>query len=321
MYHPTTRVLAVLELLQSYGRMTGAELARRLEVDIRTARRYIVMLQDLGVPIVAERGRYGAYVLRAGAKLPPLMFSEEEAVAVTLGLLAARTLGWAAGTPAIEGTLAKVQRVLPAELQERVAGVATGLAVDLPVGDAPPPGAIMGVLSAAIRHRQRVWMLYCADGGAETERTIDVYGVVYHTGHWYATGYCHLRGARRLLRVDRIRAVSRRPERFTPPPDFDAVAEVAQALANKPGAWAVEVVLEISLAQARQRVAAAMATLEALPSGVLLRCFTSDLPWMARYLAGLDVPMVIKAPLELRAELLGYAESLAAAARRSGDGR
>ena len=60
MYHPTTRVLAVLSLLQTYGRMSGAELAQRLEVNIRTLRRYIVMLQDLGIPIEAERGRNGA---------------------------------------------------------------------------------------------------------------------------------------------------------------------------------------------------------------------------------------------------------------------
>src|SRR5918997_6080580 len=90
MYHPTTRVLTVLELLQSRGRITGPELAERLEVNIRTARRYITMLQDLGMPIEAERGRYGAYRLRPGFKLPPLMFTEDEALALTLSLLAAR---------------------------------------------------------------------------------------------------------------------------------------------------------------------------------------------------------------------------------------
>ncbi len=93
MYHPTTRVLAVLELLQARGRMTGAELAQRLEVDIRTLRRYITMLQDLGIPIVAERGRYGAYELGAGFKLPPMMFTNDEALALSIGLLAARHLG------------------------------------------------------------------------------------------------------------------------------------------------------------------------------------------------------------------------------------
>ena len=69
MYHPTTRLLAVLELLQSRGRIGGGELARRLEVDERTVRRYVTMLRDLGIPVEAELGRYGAYRLRPGFKL------------------------------------------------------------------------------------------------------------------------------------------------------------------------------------------------------------------------------------------------------------
>src|SRR5918992_645638 len=113
LYNPTTRVLTVLELLQAHGRMSGPELARRLEIGERTVRNYIVMLQDLGVPVEAERGRYGAYRLRPGFKLPPLMFSEDEALGVTLGLLAARELGLAGEAPAIEGALAKLARVLP----------------------------------------------------------------------------------------------------------------------------------------------------------------------------------------------------------------
>src|SRR5260221_11761229 len=102
MYHPTTRVLAVLALLQAHGRLTGAELARRLEVNIRTLRRYIIMLQDLGIPILAERGRNGAYELGAGFKLPPMMFTNEEALALSVGLLAARHLGLADAASAAE---------------------------------------------------------------------------------------------------------------------------------------------------------------------------------------------------------------------------
>ncbi len=92
-YRPTARVLTVLELLQSHGRMTGAELARRLAVNIRTVRDYIEMLVDLGIPVEAERGRYGAYRLRPGYKLPPLIFMEDEALALTLSLLMARENG------------------------------------------------------------------------------------------------------------------------------------------------------------------------------------------------------------------------------------
>src|SRR2546427_12586177 len=93
MYHPTTRVLTVLELLQSHRQISGPKLAERLEVDIRSVRRYITMLQDLGIPIETERGRYGTYRLRPGFKLPPLMFTEDEALALTLGLLAPRGRG------------------------------------------------------------------------------------------------------------------------------------------------------------------------------------------------------------------------------------
>ncbi|HET9915326.1 MAG TPA: HTH domain-containing protein, partial [Anaerolineales bacterium] len=72
MYSPTTRLLSVLELLQSRRQMSGSEIARRLEVDVRTVRRYIVRLQEMGIPVEAERGIYGTYQLQRGHKLPPL---------------------------------------------------------------------------------------------------------------------------------------------------------------------------------------------------------------------------------------------------------
>ena len=93
MARPTTRVLAVLELLQSHVQISGADLARRLHVDGRTLRRYIAMLEEMGIPITAELGRYGGYRLVPGFKLPPMMFTDDEAQALSLGLLAVRGLG------------------------------------------------------------------------------------------------------------------------------------------------------------------------------------------------------------------------------------
>src|SRR5215831_1348334 len=113
MYSPATRLLTVLELLQARPGMTAAQLAERLEVNGRSARRYITMLQGLGIPVEAERGRYGGYRLRPGFKLPPLMWTEEEALAVTLGLRAAQQLGLSQTVPTVESALAKVERVLP----------------------------------------------------------------------------------------------------------------------------------------------------------------------------------------------------------------
>lgn len=93
MSHPLTRVLTLLELLQSNARLTGAELADRLDTDVRTVRRYIAHLRELGIPVEAERGRHGGYRLARGYRMPPLVLTNDEALAVVLGLLAAERLG------------------------------------------------------------------------------------------------------------------------------------------------------------------------------------------------------------------------------------
>src|SRR5215469_8533504 len=101
--YPTTRILALLELLQTYGRLSGPELSGRLGVGERTVRRYMTLLADIGIPVEGGRGRHGGYRLRPGYKLPPVMFSEDEALALVLGLILVRQVGLA-GTPAdVEG--------------------------------------------------------------------------------------------------------------------------------------------------------------------------------------------------------------------------
>src|SRR5215469_7232266 len=120
MYHPTSRVLTVLELLQARPSLTGPELAARLEMDVRTVRRYITHLQDVGIPVEANTGRYGGYRLRPGFKLPPLMFTEEEAAAIMLGLLGTSWLEIGQSSIAVEGALAKVSRVLSLRARERL---------------------------------------------------------------------------------------------------------------------------------------------------------------------------------------------------------
>jgi biotin operon repressor len=69
MYHPTTRVLTILEMLQSQPGLSGAAIAKQLEVDRRTVRRYVAMLQELGIPIKTTRGPYGGYQLQPGFKV------------------------------------------------------------------------------------------------------------------------------------------------------------------------------------------------------------------------------------------------------------
>jgi predicted DNA-binding transcriptional regulator YafY len=319
MYHPTTRVLAVLELLQAHGRMTGAEIARRLEVDVRTARRYIEMLQDLGIPVEGERGRHGAYRLRPGFKLPPLMLTEDEALAVILGLLTARRLGLGAAAPAVEGTLAKVERVLPAAVRERVSAVEETLVLAFRSDGIAPAGEVVLTLSVAARDGRRVRLRYRSAEGDETERDFDPYGLVCREGKWYATGHCHLRHGRRLLRIDRMLSVQPLEATFSRPASFDALQEVERSIAAMPGTWPLEVLLETTLDEATLRISPLVGSLKEVPGGVLLHGSTSDLDWMASYLAGRCIPFVVRQPVELREALRRLAASLAAAAERTDD--
>jgi predicted DNA-binding transcriptional regulator YafY len=310
MDHPTTRVLATLELLQSRPRFSGPELAERLEVDRRTVRRYITILQDLGIPVEAERGRYGAYRIRPGYKLPPLMFSDDEALALTLGLVVARRLGLTAAAPAVDGALAKVERVLPEPVRERVSAVLATVQMDLPVSDAPPPSETLLTLSAAVRHGHRVRMRYRSRADEDTIREVDPYGVVFLAGRWFMTGYCHLRQDLRVFRLDRMLSATEQETTFTRPEAFDPIAYVQASLATAPATWAVEVILHLPLDEARRRVPPAMASVETCPDGTLLRCSVEDLNWAARALLWIDCPFTVRQPPELHAELRRLAHRL-----------
>ena len=120
MLTPTARLLELLELLQAQPLLTGGEIADRLGVDRRTARRYVAALQELGIPVEGQRGVGGGYRIRPGFRLPPLMLTDDEAVVVALGTLAAGRLGLAGSAESVDGALAKIHRVLPDGLRRRV---------------------------------------------------------------------------------------------------------------------------------------------------------------------------------------------------------
>lgn len=312
MYHPTTRVLTVLELLQSRHRITGAELAERLSVDVRTIRRYIAMLEELGIPVMAERGRYGAYRLMPGFKLPPLMFTEDEALALTLGLLAARHMGLAMAAPAVEGALAKVERVLPTALRGRLQAVQSALTLDLAAPEARPANDVVLAFSTAAQQSRRLRLRYRTASGRETNREIDPYGLVYRTGRWYAAGYCHLRHSLRTFRLDRVVFAVPGEETFDRPAGFDTLAFVLNTLATMPwGAWSIHVLLHTSIEHARYKIPPETGALTETPQGVELRCTVDELDWMAHFLVGLGCPFTVFQPPELRGTLRALAADIA----------
>ena len=298
---PTQRVLAVLELLQARGRISGAAIARELDVDPRTVRRYIATLEDLGIPIVASRGRDGTYALVAGFKLPPLLFDDDEALAIALGLRAVRGMGLAEAAPAVASALAKLERVLPGGLRRRIGALDETIALELARPAAPFDHAILATLSVATQQRRRVHLDYRSPQGDDTARRFDPYGLAWRSGRWYAVGHCHLRRAVRSFRLDRVRSVVPVDAYFARPERFDALEHLTTAIATLPRQHAIEVHLATDLHTAQQELFSAFGLLEPAPDGgVLLHAQADDLDWFARELARLPFGFSVVAPATLR---------------------
>lgn len=300
MYSPTTRLLTVLELLQAQAGIKGTELARRLEVDGRTVRRYIERLQEMGIPVEAERGPAGAYRLRRGFKLPPMMFTDGEALALTLGLMAVRRQHLPFEQAAIEGALAKIERVLPEGLHAQARALQEAISFHVGRPPVPTDPACVTALSESVWQRRRVRMRYATWHGQASERDFDPYGIVVTEGHWYVAGFCHLRGDLRTFRLDRIQALSPVEAGFERPAGFDAVAHVLHGLTMGPDIEPVEVLMRAPIEVVQPLLSYCLGTLESVPEGVIFRRGPYHLEWVARFLLGLTFPCEVRATPALR---------------------
>lgn len=216
-------LLAILWLLRSRRRVTAAQIAESLEISLRTAYRYIDALSASGVPVIAEAGPDGGYSLPEHFRTVPLFFEQKELVALfQAGLFAAR-----AGYPyseAMGSALGKVRQnltpVQAAELERHISGLTVVASIR-----GGPVEPWLPDLEQAVADGTSVELLYWkADADSPERRTIDPYGLIYRAGLWYVTGFCHLRGALRDFRVDRIRGLTRTGATFHRPPGFRAEA-------------------------------------------------------------------------------------------------
>ena len=329
MARPTARVLSLLELLQSGGVRTVAELAGRLGVDERTVRRYVDHLIDLDVPVESVRGRYGGYRLASGYRMPPLMLSDDEAVAVLLGLVAGSRTGLVTtmGT-ASETAAAKIRRVLPERLARRLDAVLGSLAFTAPPGQAPATDtAVLLSIADAVRHHRPISIRYTARDGQRSERTLHPYGLVAHSGRWYVTGADPGIGEERTFRLDRIADTRTLPGSFEPPAGFDPAQHVLSGLAKTPYRHEVTLAIQGTIEQIRARLPASVATVEELPPAggadpqtepwYRVKLHAERLDWLPPLLASLDRPFAVERPDELRDRIAALADRLATSARRN----
>jgi len=232
-----TRLITLIMILQRQPNQKAADLAEKLGVSVRTLHRYFGMLDDMDIPIYAERGPYGGFSLVRGYRLPPLVFTPEEATAIYLGTSLVSEMWGRLYQEAAGGALAKLENVLPDEQRAEIAWarrslVATGMHRVDPTLQAP----LLEKLRRAAREHQQVDMGYQGTTRSDlTRRQIDPYALVHRAGWWYLVGYCHLREGLRTFRVDRIRSLELLGQTFKGPDDFDVHAYLEREFTDQPG--------------------------------------------------------------------------------------
>lgn len=300
MYDPIMRVFTVLEILQGRDRVSGAELSQRLEVDLRTVQRYIVRLKDLNIPIDSSPGVGGAYRLRPGFRLPPLVLTNEEAFALALGLRALHQIGLAAFAPATEGALAKLGRVLPEALRESIRAIEEVVAIE--PGPWVVPTSVESLIAAAsaIRTCHRLSFVYQAHSKTISTREIEPYGLMHGDGRWYLIGHCIARKAMRTFRLDRATELKICASTFQPPADFDARRYLAQHMPFAQSDYQIDVWVDMPLEEAERTFSPWRIATEPHNGGTRVRCGRDRLEMFAAMLLSTGRRIVVNTPVELR---------------------
>ncbi|MEU1547023.1 YafY family protein [Nocardia sp. NPDC005745] len=315
MLETSARLLRLLSLLQSPRDWTGAELAERLDVDVRTVRRDIDKLRTLGYPVDATPGVAG-YRLGAGAKLPPLLLDDDEAVAVALGLRTA-----AGGTIAgIEDSslraLAKLEQVLPARLRYRVS-MLQAATVTVPAGGPTVDPDVLTAVAAAIRDNHRLRFDYRTHDGATSVRATEPHRLVHTGRRWYLVGWDVDRADWRTYRVDRLLPRIPTGPRFIPreAPDADLTGYLSRGVTTAPYRYAARITLRVAAEVAAERIAPTVGVIEAVDAeSCVLRTGSDSLDELAIYVAGFGFPFRVHEPPELVTHLRELAARLGAAA-------
>ncbi|OAH50418.1 helix-turn-helix transcriptional regulator [Microbacterium oleivorans] len=195
MSSPSHRMLNLLSVLQSRRDWAGQELADRLGVTVRTVRRDVDRLRELGYAITAVKGPYGGYRLAPGEELPPLLFDDEQAVAIAVALQSASGVDIA---DAAARALATMRQVMPSHLRHRIDGIR--FEADAAGAQAAP--AVVAAMSAAARDHRTLRIEYRDDGRS---RRIEPNAVVVRDGRWYVVAWDGDAADWRILRLDRVR--------------------------------------------------------------------------------------------------------------------
>jgi predicted DNA-binding transcriptional regulator YafY len=311
MTDPGARTLRLLDLLQQRRYWAGPDLADRLRVSVRTLRRDVDRLRELGYPVEARRGVDGGYQLTPGASLPPLLLDDEEAVALAVGLQTAAQSAVAGTAESSVRALAKVVQVMPPRLRRRVEALraATEPVAWGGTGDLVDPHALT-VVAQACRDAERIAFGYTARDGARTERTVEPHRLVALGRRWYLVGYDTGRGDWRSFRLDRLTTPRATGARFAPRalPAEDAAAFVRAGFGPTAPSWTVTARVAAPVDLVRERIGRWAQVAEDGPGACRVVMETDVLDWPAFALGSLGAEFTDVSPPELHALLRDWAD-------------
>lgn len=294
---PTARALLALEVIQNIPGITAGRLGERLGVTERAARRYVAILREADLPIESVSGPHGGYRVGRGLRLPPLMFTAAEAMGLVMAVVEGHRQATDPSDP-VGAALAKILRVLP----ERVAGPVRALrevsAPRAPLDSSASPELTTRLIEACAATR-RLRLVYRLGPAAERVMDVDPWAVVLRHSFWYLLGWSHTKQARRVLRVDRIVSLETLPDRFSPPPELDALRTLEEHL-SQGWTYPVVVLVDATVEETSRWLPRSLARLED-DGGRTRLCATTDNPdWYARQLATLPAPFQVLASPELQ---------------------
>ena len=311
---PTARALRTLEILQARPGVTANELSERLGVTERAARRYIGILREAGIRVESTRGRYGGYQLWRGTRLPPVVFTEAEALGLVMAVLDGRPA--AVDVDDLVGSaLSKVIRALPENVGRQAAVLREHASAAPDPHTARPDPTTTSALVAAVAARRRVVITYRGGSGIEWEGEVDPWAVVVRFGRWYLLCHSHRADATRTYRIDRVRGIEQTEFGFEPPDDLDPVASLEENLGTG-WEYPTRVVFDASVTEVAPWIRPPMGRLESSGAGCVLVGSTSNPDMYAQeWLTTVPFAFRVEDGPELRAAVARLATRFAAALR------
>ncbi len=321
MGNTSSRTLRLLSLLQTHRHWAGSELADRLNVSLRTVRRDIDRLRDLGYPVDPQRGIDGGYQLAPGATLPPLVVDDEEAVALVLGLLAGAQSPVAGTAEASVRALGKVIQVMPKRLRRRVDALRSTTEQATWV---PPAASVEGdtliAVAQACRDSERLDFDYTAADHVRSQRRVEPHRLVSLGRNWYLVAYDLTRQDWRSFRLDRLAAPRTTGTRFGPRdlPADGAAAFVRAGIAKIPRPVQVDAVIAAPVDEVRSRVGRWASIDERADGTCRLQFSTESLDWATLTLGATGADFAIQGPPELLEHLRTWADRFTRATKIRG---